>query len=204
MDFLTLQVATTVTDTPPSTWIGIAAGVLVIVAPLAVVLTRWANTRIARAELELERLKSVRTEVAATVIAAIMPNEIFKILYVGDTAQNQIDMVKIFRVAGIKNQIITLDSAQAGFAYLKEHPSVLFAIIYVIDIAKGTAFLDMVMNDDATKNVSVFFIDGNDPATALAAYQGGGAGMLKEPLDFNALLGLLNKQNLTVTIEKVK
>lgn len=186
---------------PPSSWIAIVGYILALFTP---VIIAWSAVRVAKLRSELANLRTVRTEVAATVIAAISPNEIFKILYVGNTDQDQIKMVRIFRVAGVKNQIVTLNSADDAFDYLKAHPSVLFVIILVTDIHKGTAFLDMVMSDDETKDKTVFFMDGNDPATALAAYQGGGAGMLKEPLDWTALMGLMNKQGLTMTIEKAK
>jgi len=185
-------------------WLGILSSVAAVLVAIGWVVVRLGNVRAEKAELELKAFKEMRTEVATTVMSAITPNDLLKILYVGNNFKDQLEMIRVFRVAGIRNQVVALDGIQAGFMYLKEHSSTLFAIIYVTDIKKGTDFLELVMGDDVTKGMTVFFIDGNDPATALAAYEGGGAGVLKSPLEWTALLGFMNKAGLALTIEKVR
>lgn len=191
------------------TWDKVALLLTPLIGAIILLMKGWNDRRMMKLKAQIESLQAVRkTEEAvvtlAVAAAAIVPVEIFKVLYIGTQSIDQTNMTKRFRQAGIENQLITFDSVQAGFEYLVTHPTVGFVIILVNDLKRGTEFLDMVKADDTIKDIPVIFQDGNSSAAALAVYEGGGAGTVAQPLSITALMTILNKENISTTFSKNK
>lgn len=193
----------------PIPWAAIVAVFATLATGVVILMRGFNERRMMQLKAQIESLQAVRkTEEAvvtlAVAAAAIVPVEIFKVLYIGTQSIDQTNMTKRFRQAGIENQLITFDSVQAGFEYLVTHPTVGFVIILVNDLKRGTEFLDMVKADDTIKDIPVIFQDGNSSAAALAVYEGGGAGTVAQPLSITALMTILNKENISTTFSKTK
>src|SRR5688572_31022533 len=84
-------------------WGEIILALIVFGTPLMAAFKRWSDLRLDRLQRDYDRLKTVRSEVAATVIDGVRLVEIFKILYIGEGSIDQTEMIKTFRVAGIEN-----------------------------------------------------------------------------------------------------
>lgn len=197
---------------PTITWGSVALAFIALLTPLVggvvYFMKKWADTQMLKMQQEIElktavHVETLRGERVATAIsvAQVSPIEIFSALYIGSDAQ-QLETIKLFRQAGIVNKVMVRESARDGYLYLKDHPNILFAVIYAEDIVQAKSFLNMVIDDEITKDIPVIFIDGNTPETQLAVYRGGGAGSMKTPLDIGVLLELLSKQNMVVTISR--
>ena len=227
-----MQVATPVPDTvplldqaaqvTPAVWVALLAILASLTTGVVYVMKAWSDRKNQSLTAELSNLQATRAEalrkdeLAATAIVNAPPTivtvspsndktaESMKVLYIGETDADQVEISKRFRTAGIKNPVVTLDSAQAGLEYLKANPRVVFVIILVKDMERGMSFLQDVKDDIRIRETPVIFLDGASESGKVLVYEGGGAGFLHEPLDFTVLLALLSKVSLGTTISDNK
>jgi len=200
----------------PEVWLALIGVLSIFVVGIVYLMRGWNDRRTQSLTAEISNLKATATEgirkdvlsaqaiIDKPAVVVQMTNvlaDIFPMLYIGSDVK-QLAMIKLFRSVGILNKVVVRESARDGYMYLTDHTNTLFVIIFSADVPNSAAFLDLVMNNDATKNIPVIFIDGNTAEAKLAVYQGGGAGSTGEPLNIQTMLELLNKQGLTVVIAK--
>ena len=206
----------------PAVWLALLAILATLTTGVVYVMKAWSDRKNQSLAAELSNLQATRAEsirkdelTAAAVLTApptivtVNPTinkalQSLKILYIGETDADQVDIVKRFRTAGINNQVVTLDSAQAGLDYLKANPRMLFVIILVKDMERGLTFLQDVKDDIHIRDTPILFLDGATQEGKVLLYEGGGAGFLHEPLDFTVLFSLLSKGGLSATISDNK
>jgi response regulator RpfG family c-di-GMP phosphodiesterase len=96
-----------------------------------------------------------------------------------------------------------MDSPRQGFEYIRDNPdTVLFVVVFVEEIGRGKAFLELVKQDELTDTIPVFFLNGFEDTGKLLLFEEGVNGLLQKPLNVSSLLMILNRLGYNSVISK--